>query len=159
MKIKGADGHDYNVTGQGQGALNTVLGAVGTYGALNNGSLGGLLGGLLGGGNNCMNGGSMPVTRYEAAMQQEIAAKDGKIALLESNIYTDQKIADVYERLNVKIESNREAQDAINVQQAVMNATQTAALSCMKGEIAQLMSLNELVIPSRKVVDTCCNNQ
>ena len=92
-------------------------------------------------------------------MMQELANKETRIMLLEANTHADQKIADVYERLNVKIEGNREAQDAVNVQQAVMNATQTAALSCMKGEIAQLMSLNELVIPSRKVVDTCCNNQ
>ena len=45
MRIKSADGHESNVTGQGQGNLNTVLGAIGTYGALNSGALGGLLGG------------------------------------------------------------------------------------------------------------------
>jgi hypothetical protein len=148
------------VTGQGQGALNTVLGAVGTYGALSNGSLGGLLGGVFGGnGWNNGNACNMPVSRYEAGMMQELAAKDGKIALLESNIYTDQKIADVYERLNVKINANKEAQDAVNVQQAVLNATQTATIACMKGQIEQLASLSELVVPQRRVVDTCCGNQ
>lgn len=30
MEIKGSDGHSYNVTGSGQGNLNTVLGALGT---------------------------------------------------------------------------------------------------------------------------------
>ena len=98
----------------------------------------------------------MPVTRYEAAMQQEIAAKDGKIALLEANIYTDQKIADVYERLNVKINANKEAQDAVNVQQAVLNATQTATIACMKGQVEQLSALAQFVIPSRNVCDTGC---
>ena len=155
MRIKGADGHDYNVTGQGQGALNTVLGAVGTYGALSNGSLGGLLGGVFGGGMNG-NACNMPVSRYEAGMMQEMANKDGKIALLEANIYTDQKIADVYERLNVKINANKEAQDAVNVQQAVLNATQTATIACMKGQIEQLAALAQFVIPSRNVCDTGC---
>lgn len=155
MRIKGADGHDYNVTGQGQGALNTVLGAVGTYGALSNGSLGGLLGGVFGGGMNG-NACNMPVSRYEAGMMQEMAAKDGKIALLEANIYTDQKIADAYERLNVKINANKEAQDAVNVQQAVLNATQTATIACMKGQVEQLAALAQFVIPSRNVCDTGC---
>ena len=161
MRIKGADGHDYNVTGQGQGTYNTVGASLGiaSFLGLNSGNvLGG--GGLLGGnGWNNGNACNMPVSRYEAGMMQEIANKDGKIALLEANIYTDQKIADVYERLNVKINANKEAQDAVNVQQAVLNATQTATIACMKGQVEQLASLSELVVPQRRVVDTCCGNQ
>lgn len=160
MQIKGANGENYNVTSQGQGALNTVLGAVGTYGALQNGALGGILGGF---GNNYGNrpleiitSDDRPISRYEAKMMQELAAKDGKIALLESNIYTDQKIADVYERLIRKIDANKEAQNEINMQQAVYNGTNTATIGCLKNEIAQLLALSEMVIPQRKVCDTCC---
>jgi hypothetical protein len=77
---------------------------------------------------------------------------------LESNIYTDQKIADVYERLNVKINANKEEQTAVNMQQAVYNGTSTAAMNCMKGQIEQLAALAQFVIPSRNVCDTCgCN--
>ena len=158
MRIKGMDGQEHNVTGQGQGNLNTVLGAIGTYGALNSGSLGGLLGGLGGGCNTGWNRNGcgcspvdVPITRYEATMMQELAAKDGKIALLESNIYTDQKIADVYERLNVKINANKDAQDAINLQQAVYNGTNTAALNCLQGQVAQLFGLTKLVVPNTSV--------
>jgi hypothetical protein len=93
----------------------------------------------------------MLVNRYELAMQQQIASKDAKIGLLESNIYTDQKIADVYERLNVKIQANKDAQDAVNLQQAVYNGTNTAALNCMQGQIAQLYSLTKLVVPNSSV--------
>ena len=160
MQIKGANGENYNVTSQGQGALNTVLGAVGTYGALQSGALGGILGGF---GNNYGNrpleiitSDDRPISRYEAKMMQELAAKDGKIALLESNIYTDQKIADVYERLIRKIDANKEAQNEINMQQAVYNGTNTATIGCLKNEIAQLLALSEMVIPQRKVCDTCC---
>ena len=84
-------------------------------------------------------------------MRQELAAKDGKIALLESNSYTDQKIADGYERLNVKIEANKAAQDAVNLQQATFNAANTAAIGCMQGQIAQLYSLTKLVVPNASV--------
>ena len=158
MKIKGHDGHEYNVTGQGQGNFNTV-GAAGGIGWIaeklfNGNPLGGFLGG-----NGCNNNGwSTPVSRYEASMMQELANKDGKIALLESNIYTDQKIADVYERLITRINADKEAQNAINLEQAVYNGTNTAALNCMKSQIAQLAALSTLVIPQNKVCDTgCCN--
>lgn len=143
MKIKGADGNDYHVTGSGQGNFNSV-GAAGGIGwiaeKLFNGN-------LFNGGGSCPNPQDTPVTRYEAGMMQELAAKDGKIALLESNIYTDQKIADVYERLNTKIDRNREEQNAINLQQAVYNGVNTSAVECIKGQIAQLMGLTKLVVP------------
>jgi hypothetical protein len=154
MRIKGADGHDFSVTGAGQGNLNTVLGAVGTAGALgilNGNCNGGLLGGLFGGGRCGCNGQDMPVSRYEAAMLQELAAKDSKIGLLESNIYTDQKLADVYDKLLTKINANKEAQDAINMQQAVYNGGNTAALNCLQGQVAQLFALTKLVVPNGSV--------
>jgi hypothetical protein len=87
------------------------------------------------------------VNRYEFGLQQELAAKDAKIGLLESNIYTDSKIADVYERLNAKI-GGVEAQLSA---QAVYNATNTAALNCMQGQIAQLMGLTKLVVPNSSI--------
>ena len=143
MKIKGADGNEYHVTGQGQGNYNSVGASAGIASFLgfnaNN-----ILGGMNRGGCSPQD---TPVTRYEAGMMQELAAKDGKIALLESNIYTDQKIADVYERLNTKIDRNREEQNAINLQQAVYNGVNTAAVECIKGQIAQLMGLTKLVVP------------
>lgn len=41
MRIKGMDGQEHNVTGQGQGNLNTVLGAIGTAGVLGGNRCGG----------------------------------------------------------------------------------------------------------------------
>jgi hypothetical protein len=157
MRIKGADGHDYNVTGSGQGDYNTVAGSLGiaSFLGLNANNL---LGGLGAGCNNGWNRNGcgcspvdVPITRYEAGMMQELAAKDGKIALLESNIYTDQKLADVYERLSAKINANKEAQDAVNLQQAVYNGANTAAVNCIQGQIAQLYSLTKLVVPNASV--------
>lgn len=154
MVIKGHDGHEYNVTGKGQGNYNSVGASAGiaSFLGLNAGNL---LGGLWGGnGCNCNcnnNGWSTPVSRYEAGMMQELANKDGKIALLESNIYTDQKIADVYERLITRINADKEAQGAINLQQAVYNGTNTAALTCLQNQVAQLYGLTKLIIPNVSV--------
>lgn len=128
---------------KGVGGAGLGLGIAGT-------ALGVLAGGLnnigLFGGGNC-NGVNQPVSRYELGLQQEIAAKDSKIGLLESNIYTDTKIADVYERLNNKI-GCIEAQIG---QQAVYNATNTATINCMSGQIAQLLSLTKVVVPNSSV--------
>lgn len=153
MRIKGADGHDYNVASNATGNAALTTGIIGTALGVLNGN-GNLLGGLFGGGNNCSCNENMLVNRYELAMQQQLASKDARIGLLESNIYTDQKIADVYERLNTKIQANKDAQDAVNLQQAVYNGTNTAALNCIQGQIAQLYSLTKLVVPINAVCPT-----
>lgn len=152
MIIKGADGHEMNVTGQGQGNYNTVAGSLGiaSFLGLNaNNVLGGLGRGNCGCG--CGSSADMPISRYEAGMLQELGAKDSKIALLESNIYTDQKLADVYERLSAKINANKEAQDAVNLKQATYNAANTAAIGCMQNQIAQLFGITKLVVPNTSV--------
>lgn len=166
MTIKGPNGENYSVTGQGQGALNTVLGAVGTYGALSSG----VLGNLLGGGYNAQNrpvevitSDDRPISRYEAKMMQESAAKDGKIALLESQVYTDQKMSDTIKYLQgeigavqAEVRANKDEQNGINLQQAVYNGTNTSAISCLQSQIQQLQSLSQLVVPQSRVCDTGC---
>ena len=147
MKIKGADGHEYNVTGQGQGNFNTV-GAAGGIGWIADK----LFGGNLFGGNGCSsNPQDTPISRYEATMMQELAAKDGKIALLESNIYTDQKIADVYERLITRINADKDAQTLINQNQAVYNGVNSATIQCLQNQVAQLLGITKIVIPATSI--------
>lgn len=146
---------EYASKGVAGAGLGTGIAGL-ALGVLNNGGLNGLLGGGMNG--NCGCSENMMVNRYELNMQQELAAKDAKIGLLESNIYTDQKLADVYERLNAKIEAttagvNRRIDGAyaqLN-QQAVMNATITANLGCMAQQIAQLQGLTKLVVPNTSV--------
>lgn len=168
MQIKGMNGEHYNVTGSSQGNLNTVLGAIGTAGVLNNGN--GLLGGLFGCNRNgngpveVITSEDKPISRYEAKMMQELSAKDSEISLLKADKYTDQKIVDTTAYLMGKIgevqaevRANKDAQTAVNMEQAVYNGTNTATLGCIKSQIAQLQELSELVVPQRKVCDTCCN--
>ena len=145
---------EYASKGVAGAGLGTGIAGL-ALGVLNNGGLNGLLGGGM---NNCGCSENMMVNRYELNMQQELAAKDAKIGLLESNIYTDQKLADVYERLNAKIEATTAgvncridgAYAQLN-QQAVMNATITANMGCMAQQIAQLQGLTKLVVPNTSV--------
>ena len=126
--------------GVGGTALGLAIGALGVE------ALRGGFNGILGGGGNCCNE-DHAVNRYEMSLQQEIAAKDTRISLLESNIYVDSKIADVYERLNNKIG----AVEASISAQAVYNATNTATLNCIQGQVAQLMGLTKLVVPNGSI--------
>ena len=170
MTIKGANGESYSVTSQGQGALNTVLSATAIGNQLLTGS--GIFGGLLGGGGNrpveVITSEDKPISRYEAKMMQEAAAKDSKIALLESQVYVDGKLKETIEyllgetrKVENEVRKNKDEQNAINMEQAVYNGTNTAAVACLKGQVAQLQALTELVVPMRRVCDTgcCCNNQ
>ena len=123
-------------SGLGLGIAGTALGVL--SGGLNN-----LLGGTVQ--NNC--GDNSFITRYELAMENKIVNKDNEIALLKANIYTDQKISEVYERLNAKIGG---VESAVNTQ-VVMNATLTSTIGCIQGQIAQLQGLTKLVVPNSSV--------
>ena len=164
MTIKGIDGQHYDVASSGTGGTALGLGIAGTaLGLLNNNNNGcGILGGLFGG-NNC-NGDNQPVTRYEANMMLQLNAKDGEIALLKADKYTDQKIVETtaylmgkINEVSAEVRANKDAQTAVNMEQAVYNGTNTATIGCIKQQIAQLQGLSELVVPQRKVCDTCCN--
>lgn len=173
MTIKSADGTSHDVTGMGVGGTALGLGIAGT--AL----------GLLNGGGNILNWGNGkngstsssdndPVTRYEANLLLSMNAKDAEIANLKADQYTDKKLVEVFnalndkannltDRFNAKFESiterihqEHEAQAAINMQQAVYNGTNTATLANLQGQITQLQSLSQLVVPSRNVCNTCC---
>ena len=76
---------------------------------------------------------------YEANLGAEATA----IALLRSNTYNDQKMLEMYKYIDGKF-SGVEAQLC---QQAVINSQVTANISCMQGQINQLMGLTKCVIP------------
>ena len=143
--------HENAYASKGVAGAGLGLGIAGTaLGLMNGGGIGNLFGNNCNGNysrNNCGCSEDHLVNRYELGLQQEIEAKNARISLLESNIYVDSKIADVYERLNTKI-NGVEAQIC---QQNVYNATNTAALNCIQGQIAQLYSLTKLVIPNASV--------
>ena len=137
--VKDAHGYDVKVPSQGQANFNTV-GAAGGVGWIAEKT--GLLNGFLGGNGGWNRGGcaspmDMPVTRYEMSMQQALAAKDSEIMELKANIFTDTKIADVYERLSNRIG----AAEAILAQQAIRNQGFTDAFRELQKDIDYKVAL------------------
>ena len=171
MQIKGMNGEQYNVTGAGQGNYNTVGASAGiaSFLGLNAGNLfGGYGNGLnrngVSGPVEVITSEDKPISRYEAKMMQELCAKDSEISLLKADKYTDQKIVEStaylmnkIDEVKAEVRANKDAQTAVNMEQAVYNGTNTATIGCIKSQVAQLQALSELVVPQRKVCDTCCN--
>lgn len=99
-----------------------------------------------------------PVSRYEMNQAQTIAAKDAEIGLLKADKYTDQKLSEVtaylmgqIKDMSNEVRANKDEQAGVNMQQAVYNATNTAAISCLQNQVAALQGLTKLVIPNSSV--------
>lgn len=135
-----------------KGVANAGLttGIIGTaLGVMNNGGLGNLLGGCNNMYGNCSE--NTLVTRYENGLQQTIAAKDSEIGLLKSNIYTDQKIADVFERLNVRLVAMDKENCERFAAQATYNATLNGAVTNIQNQVTQLQGLTKLIVPNSSI--------
>ena len=96
-------------------------------------------------------------------MVEQLNAKDSEIALLKADKYTDQKIVEAYKDLQgqikelaLEVRSNKDAQTAVNMQQAVYNGTNTATLQCMQNSIAALQAITKTYIPSSNVCQSDC---
>ena len=155
--IKSSEGYDVKVPSQGEVTYGTVAGSLGiaSFLGLNAGNIlgNGCGGGLFGNrnGNCACSPADMPVTRYELAMQQEIAAKDSKIALLEANTYQDSKTLELYKYIDGKlneINANLAAQAVTNtafnsaLQQTDYKFTQAIALEAERRECADCKIVN-----------------
>ena len=140
--IKSSEGYDVKVPSQGEVTYGTVAGSLGiaSFLGLNAGNiLGGCGGGLFGNrnGNYGCSPADMPVTRYELAMQQEIAAKDSKISLLEANTYNDQKTLELYRYIDGKLNDI----NANLAAQAVRNQAFNDALASTDYKFTQAIAL------------------
>lgn len=124
--------------GLGTGIAGLTLGVL-------NGGLGNLLTGVNNG--NCGCNEDHWVNRYEASQSARIAELETEVKLRDSNIYTDGKILELYRYVDGKF-AGVESQIC---QQNVYNATNTAAISCIQNQIAQLMSLTKIVVPNSSV--------
>lgn len=123
------------VAGSGLG-----LGIAGTALGLLSGNNGGILGGLFGN-NNCS------VNHYELVQETRISDLQAQVALRDANIYNDQKLLEMYKYFDGEVKRI----DRTLCEQAVYNATQTGAISCIQNQIAQLQSLTKLVVPNSAI--------
>lgn len=101
---------------------------------------------------------NQPVNRYELDMARSLANKDMEITYWRGQDETNRKITDTYANLEGQIKDlarevrcNKDEQTGINMQQAVYNGTNTAAIGCIQSQIAQLFSLTKLVVPNTSV--------
>lgn len=118
------------------GIIGTVLGGAAVAGN-------GLLGNLVGG-NTCATGDNAPVNRYDMNLIRENMAKDGEIALLKADKYTDQKFADLNDRYNERfrnIEGELARQAVHNQKTEDSFALAQADLMAVKSELKHDIAL------------------
>ncbi len=127
----------------GKGNLGVTLGAIGTgLGVLGNGL------GLFGN-SYTMNGQAVPqwVSKEEFTQQQTISALQSEVALLKSEQNSENKMAEVYTRLDNKFRSLEADLNTFKAEQGVINAQVVANVSVMQNQISTLNSLTKTVIP------------
>ena len=129
--------HNIAVGGLTTGVIGTALGAINS----------GILPGLFGNNAAAACSENMGVNRYEMSMQRELTNKDMEIAYLRGRDAAKSDSLELYRYIDGKF-ACVEHQLA---DQRVYNATNTAAMNCMNGQIAQLMSLTKIVVPADNI--------
>lgn len=127
-----------------KGVAGTALGI--GIGALGLEALRGGFNGILNGGNACCNE-DHHVNRYEASQQARIAELETEVKLRDANTFTMGEMGKLRDYVDRRFEG---VNASINAQ-AVYNATNTAALNCIQGQVAQLMGLTKLVVPNGSI--------
>ena len=133
----------------GLAATGTALGGAALAGVLSNGN--GFLNGLFGGNNVCHE--NQHVNRYELGLVQENSALKQQIALRDSQVYVDQKLADVVAYFNNKIEGLNQVVAGQAVQnQKTMDAFELVAekIACCKNEFFSALN--------RERDERCCGD-
>lgn len=133
----------YASNGASKGIAGTALGL--GIGALGVEALRGGLGGLFGNVANCPE--QHNVSRYEASQSAKIAELETAVRLRDANVFTMGEMGKLRDYVDAKFS----AVENELCNQKVYNATNTAAISCIQGQIAQLASLTKVVIPNASI--------
>lgn len=144
--------YESRYSSRGVGNTGLGLGIAGTaLGLLNGGNLGGLLGVNNCGYNVCSD--DHFVNRYEAGQQARISELETEVKLRDSNIYTDQKILEVYKYFDGENKSIRNELAA----QAVRNA-QIEGTFAVLGEQQTAMRNEFMCALNRERDERCCGD-
>lgn len=154
------DEHNYASNAKANAALTT--GIIGTSGfglALLNG-----LGGILG------NGAAAPkaccsedhlINRYEASQSARIAELETEVKLRDANIYTDQKMLELYKYFDGENKQMKAEFCEAKAQQGVVNANLMAGVDVLNSQIADtrsiLAGITRTAVPSNVICNMCCN--
>lgn len=146
-----------NYASKGMAGAGLGLGIAGTALGLLNGGLGNLWGGAAPMAQMACSE-NTGVNRFELEQERTISNKDMEIAYWRGQDETNRKITDAYTKLEnringvaAEVRANKDEQAGINLQQAVYNGTNTAALSCLQSQVAQLQGMTKMVIPNSSV--------
>ena len=155
------DEQNYASNGKANAALTT--GIIGTSGfglALLNG-----LGGILGNGMNapkvaCCSEDHL-INRYEAAQSARIAELETEVKLRDANVYTDQKMLELYKYFDGENKAIRAEFCEYKGQQGVINANLMTGVDVLKSQIADtraiLAGITRTAVPSNVICNMCCN--
>lgn len=135
---------EYASKGVAGSALGLAIGGL-SAALLGNGALPGILGGR-----------PMPpppdfLPRTEAALMQQLADKNSEIARMAAQEFAVAKIDELRRDLTNKIDTNKDIQTAVNMQQTALNATQSAAIACAQQSIQQILGSFRLMLPNGNV--------
>mgnify|MGYP003289756343 CR=1 FL=1 len=139
--------HEFASKGVAGTGLGLAIGALGLN-ALNGG-----LGNIFGGGMNCGCSDGHLVNRYEAGQAARIAELETEVKLRDSNIYTDQKILDVYKYFDGENKAIR----AALCDQAVKNA-QIEGTFAVLGEQNKALRNEFMCALNRERDERCCGD-
>jgi hypothetical protein len=89
----------------------------------------------------------MGVNRYELSMQKELTNKDMEIAYLKGRDAAKSDSLELYKYVDGKF-AHIEGELA---NQRVFNATQIGTISCIQGQVAQLMGLTKVIVPAANI--------
>jgi hypothetical protein len=131
---------------RGVGAAGLTTGVIGTaLGVLNGGGLGNILGGTMN--NNCGCSEDHWVNRYEATQSARIAELETEVKLRDANTFTMGEMG----KLRDYVDSRFSRVEHELCDQRVFNTTAINNISCVQGQVAQLMALTKLVVPNTSV--------
>lgn len=125
-------------SGLGLGIAGTALGVL-------NGGLGNLLSGT--GNGNCGCSEDHWVNRYEAAQSARISELETEVKLRDANTFTMGEMG----KLRDYVDGRFSRIEHELCDQRVFNATAINNISCVQGQVAQLMALTKLVVPNTSV--------
>ena len=152
------DEHNYASNGKANAALTT--GIIGTSGfglALLNG-----LGGLFNGGPKPACSEEHVVNRYEAAQSARIAELETEVKFRDANIYTDQKMLELYKYFDGENKQLRADFCEAKAQQGVVNANLMAGVDVLKNQVSDtraiLAGITRTAVPSNVICNMCCNS-
>lgn len=132
---------EMNYASKGVAGTGLGLGIAGTAIGLLNGGLGNILGGVGGCGQEHV------VNRYEAGQAARIAELETEVKLRDANVYSMTEMNKLRDYVDHKFDHvEREL-----CEQRVFNATAINNISCVQGQVAQLMGLTKLVVPNGSI--------